>query len=67
MPGSWMLTPSSSPSPSPHVSDSTSCDYKGSGTWGGRQERVLLGEINGWQQEEGLADRWQVCMVGGRE
>lgn len=34
-PGSWLRTPSSSPSPSPRASDSTSCDYRGSGTWGG--------------------------------
>lgn len=52
MPGSWPLTPSSSPSPSPHVSDSTSCDYRGSGTWGGRWERIVLGKPTGCRRRE---------------
>lgn len=52
MPGSWRLTQSSSPSPSPRVSDSTSCDYRGSGTWRGRRERILLeGGTDGWSRE----------------
>jgi len=44
MPGSWLLTQSSSPSPQQHASDSTSCDYRGSGTWGGKRERIPLGK-----------------------
>lgn len=34
-PGFSLLRPNSSPAPSLHVSDSASCDYRGSGTWGG--------------------------------
>lgn len=41
MPEFWRLRPSSSPAPSPRVSDSTWCDYRGSGTWGGRWEQIL--------------------------
>lgn len=65
MPGSWTPMPSRSPSPSPRVSDSASCDYRGSGTCEGRREQIPLGENDGGgvsRQMEG-----QVRMVGGGE
>lgn len=49
MPVSWTPMSSRSPAPSPRASDSTSCDYKGSGTCGEWEGHIWLGKVMGWE------------------
>lgn len=67
-PGSWRLKQSSSPSPSQRVSDSTLCDYRGSGTWRGRWEQILLGKTTGGRRrEEDEQTDGNTSLHGGRQ